>query len=118
MARGYDKHLLRKAEIDALGKDLARRAKRRCELCEESGDLRPHDTAPDAEPELSTLLLLCPRCREVAGDGAAQHDPRTLRFLEGAVWHEEPVVAATARRALAQVDAAWARETLEMLGGD
>jgi protein PhnA len=114
MARGYDKHRARLDEIALLGKDLARRAKRKCELCEAGDDLRPHDTAPDSEPGLDALVLLCERCRAVA-DGR-RDDPRTLRFLEGAVWSEVPVVAQLARALLAEVDAGWARDTLDMLG--
>ena len=114
MAHGYDKNQERKDEINRLGKDLARRAKRRCEWCEESEELRPYDAAPDDEPALDTLMLLCQRCRAVVDRKGPKQDPRTLRFLEGAVWHDEDVVARAARAALADVDAEWARDTLDM----
>ncbi|MBT8494560.1 MAG: hypothetical protein KJO07_16000 [Deltaproteobacteria bacterium] len=113
MAKGYDQHQARLSAIQLCGKDLARRAKRRCELCQGQDDLRPHDTDVDAEPSLDTLLLMCSRCRELAEGGKA--DPRELRFLETAVWHELEHAAATARRMLANVDADWARATLDML---
>lgn len=113
MAKGFQKHRERKDAIGLLGKDLARRARRKCELCEASNDLRPHDTAPDSEPSLDALVLLCERCREVA-DGR-KHDARTLRFLEGAVWSEVPAAAALARTMLEHVDESWARDTLDML---
>lgn len=114
MAKGYDKNQERRDEISFLGKDLARRAGRKCELCEESGSLKAHDTQPDEEPELENLVLLCERCTEVVG--GRQDDARTLRFLEGAVWNEEPAVAELAKRLIATVDATWARDTMEMLG--
>ena len=114
MARGYDKHRERLDEIGRLGKNLARRAKRKCELCEATDDLRPHDLDPDSEPTLDTLVLLCERCRAVA-DGR-RDDPRTLRFLEGAVWSEVPAAAGLARTLVAEVDADWARNTLELFG--
>jgi protein PhnA len=114
MARGREKHQARLDAINLCGKDLARRAKRKCELCEEADDPRPYDAAPDDEPSLDTLILLCARCRGVA-DGA-EADPRTLRFLETAVWNEHSHVAAKARELLAGVDAQWARDTLDMLG--
>lgn len=113
VARGLDKHKARLDEIASFGKDLARRAQRKCELCEESDDLRPHDTEPDQEPSLDTLVLLCSRCREVTG--GRDDDARTLRFLEGAVWSEVPVVASVARAMLVRVDASWARDTLELI---
>jgi len=112
MGRGYEKHQERLDAINLLGKDLARRAGRKCEWCEEGGALRPLDLAPDDEPSLDTLILLCERCRAV--QGGRDDDPRTLRFFEGAVWSEVEPVATSARLALTRVDAGWARDTLEM----
>lgn len=113
MAKGLEKHQARLDAIQLEGKDLARRAKRKCELCEGADDLRPYDTDVEVEPSLGTLLLLCQRCRGFA-DGEGQ-DPRTLRFLEGAVWNQTPVVASLAHRLIKGVDTDWARDTLEML---
>lgn len=113
MAKGLEKHRARQDAIQVHGKDLARRAGKKCELCDGEGDLRPYDTAPASEPSLDTLLLACARCRDLAEGGKA--DERELRFLETAVWHELPHVAKTARAILGRVDAPWARATLEML---
>ncbi|MGH0033922.1 MAG: hypothetical protein ACQGVK_02710 [Myxococcota bacterium] len=113
-SKGRDKHQARLAEVAGFGKELARRARSRCELCEGREGVRTHDTQPEAAPSLDTLVLLCERCRAWLG-GEAQ-DPRTLRFLETAVWSEVPVVMSLARDLLARVDADWARDTLEMLG--
>jgi hypothetical protein len=113
MAKGLEKHQARHDAINLCGKDLARRAKRKCELCESGDDLRPYDTDPNQEPSLETLVLLCERCRAVA-DGRVD-DPRTLRFLEGTVWAEEVVVATLARAILSSVDSDWARQTMDML---
>jgi hypothetical protein len=112
MARGYDKKQEHIGAINLLGKDLARRAGRKCEWCETSGELRPYDMAPDDEPDLDALMLVCARCRAVL-DGR-DDDARTLRFLEGAVWSETAPVARTARVAIKRVDADWARDTVEL----
>lgn len=114
MAKGLDKHRARQDAIAFWGKDLARRAKRTCELCDGTGDLRPVDTDPDAEPGLETLALACERCREVLA--GAEVDPRTLRFLETAIWSEIAPVAELARRMLAAIDEPWARDALEAAG--
>ncbi|MFT7623230.1 MAG: protein PhnA [Myxococcota bacterium] len=114
MARGLDKHNERRDAVGFLGKELARRARSKCEFCEEPGALLPLDTAPEDEPTLETLALACERCRSVAGGAAA--DARTLRFLEGAVWHAVPAVSETARRLIREVDADWARDTVDLLG--
>ena len=113
MAKGYDKYHERLEAVALLGKDLARRAKRKCEWCEEKDDLRPYDTAPDDEPSLDALVLFCQRCRAVA-DGR-KDDPRTLRFLEGAIWHELPAISEMAKGLVRELDADWARATLEMM---
>jgi len=114
MARGLDKHKERLAAIAFWGKDLARRAGRKCELCESADELRPFDLEVDAEPALETLVLACDRCREVLGGQSP--DPRTLRFLEGVVWSDLQPVAEAARRMLTGVDADWARDALEAVG--
>lgn len=113
MAKGLEKHKQRVSEIQSFGKDLARRAGRKCELCEEPGTLHPFDTDVEAEPSLETLLLLCERCTKLV-DGEAQ-DPRTLRFLEGSAWSEVDIVKTTARTLLRAVDADWARDAAEHL---
>lgn len=114
MAKGLEKHRARQEAISFWGKDLARRAGRTCELCDGTGDLRPFDVDPDAEPGLETLALVCERCRDVLGGVAA--DPRTLRFLETAIWSEVAPVAELARRMLAAIDEDWARDALEAAG--
>tara|TARA_R110002096_G_scaffold435826_2_gene663655 strand:+ start:204573 stop:204917 length:345 start_codon:yes stop_codon:yes gene_type:complete len=113
MAKGREKHQARLDAISFQGKDLARRAKRKCEFCEGSGDLRAFDGDEDAEPSLETLVLACERCRAVLG--GRKDDERTLRFLETAIWNEEPVIARLAKQMLGSVDADWARGALEMV---
>ena len=114
MAKGRERIEIRKQSIALLGKSLARRASRRCELCDATDSLRPYDLAPKEEPSLDTLLLLCSRCQRLVG-GEAQ-DPRTLRFLEGTVWSEIAPIASVSKVVLRTIDAEWARDTLEMVG--
>ena len=113
VAKGKEKHQARQEAIQLLGKDLARRARSKCELCESSDDLRAWDTAPDAEPTLETLLLACERCRALF-EGRVD-DPKTLRFLETAIWSNVPPVAQSAREAIKRVDSDWARHALELI---
>lgn len=113
MAKGLEKKQARIDAMNYVGKELARRAKRKCELCEAGEDLRPYDTDLDAEPSLETLTLLCERCRAVAG--GRRDEASTLRFLENAIWSEHPQIAGTAKAMLTKVDADWARSALEMI---
>lgn len=109
MAKGRDKHTAHQAAVAALGKNLSRRARSRCELCEDSGKLTVVEVAggPD-DPSEDWAALICDRCIDlVAGKKV---DVSALRFLESAMWSELRPVQILAVRALRSVDAAWARE--------
>lgn len=113
VAKGKEKHRARLDAIQAFGKDLARRARSKCELCESSDDLRIFDANPDDEPSLESLLLACTRCRALF-EGRVD-DPKALRFLETAIWSDVPPVAKTAREVIKRVDSDWARNALELV---
>ena len=117
MARGRDKHTARQAAVAALGKNLSRRAKNRCELCAQSTSLKVIEVAPTFdEPNEERAVLICVRCTAIlAGE---QTDASTLRFLESVVWSESlPVQLCAVRilRSLSQQGIAWARECLDGL---
>jgi len=100
-----------------LGKDLARRARSRCELCSDSErKARLFDTDAKADPSLESVLLLCERCSDLIKRDCKGADPRELRFLEEVVWAEVPLVVATAKSLLKKVDEPWASDALDMVG--
>lgn len=114
---GYAKNQERKEAMQLLGKDLARRAHSKCELCEDAGvRLDPFEPAPvPIEPSLEQTLLLCERCR-LGADGAPLGNDSEWRFLETSVWSEMTAVQVTAIRLLRRLQAAnvgWANSTLE-----
>lgn len=111
MAKGYNAHQERLAEIAALGKQLGKRAGFRCEWCDAKEDLRPWDQAPDDEVTLESLALLCCRCRELA-DGAAA-DPNELHALRNALWSDIPAVSVGVATVLARSKQPWVREAIE-----
>lgn len=117
MAKGLEKHQARKDALSLLGKDLARRAGSKCELCEAAGvRLDPWEPPPvPDEPSLDRVLLLCERCTRLA-DGGKLGDPSELRFLETTVWSELTPLQVTSVRLLQRLAAenvAWAAETLD-----
>ena len=65
MAKGLKQHKEHQQAISLLGKDLARRAKRKCELCG-SGQvaLETYELTPSNEPALSNCLLICHSCKD------------------------------------------------------
>jgi len=111
MAKGYNSNQERLAEINRLGKDLAKRAGFCCEWCSSKDDLRPWDQAPDQEPELPRLALLCGRCRQLASGHNA--DPNELHTLRTALWSDIPAVAEGVALVLIASRLPWVREAIE-----
>jgi protein PhnA len=103
--------------IAALGRPLSRRAKSRCELCEDKSSLQvcEIDGNPDEEPTEDWALLLCPRC-EALLEGSDQ-PIGTLRFLETACWSALRPVQITAVRLLRSLadEDVWVQDTLDGL---
>jgi len=119
MAKGRELHDARMARLRAFGKDLARGAKSRCELCEASGaKLEIYEVPPEpAEPEMDRCVLLCETCLREVSKPAAFRAGEHWRCLANSVWSERPAVQVLAVRLLRRQAAsqAWARETLEDL---
>ncbi len=117
MAKGYEVNQERVAAIASFGKELARRSKSRCELCETSGvRLTAFEVPPEPKvPELDRCLFLCERCREQAENPRRFQAGEDWRCLAQAVWSEIPAIQVMAVRLLRrQADSQpWAQETLE-----
>lgn len=117
MAKGLEKHQARLDALNMLGRDLARRSKSCCELCEASGvALRPMEVPPlPAEPELERTVFLCDTCREQI-ENPKRRDSDHWRCLNKAVWGETPMAQALAVYMLDQFQAHdWAVDLKEML---
>ena len=118
MATGLEKHRARQTALSALGKQLARRANRRCELCQRGeAPLRPTEIGtPHPHPELSRAILACPQCAgALAGDGLCGAE---WRHLETRMWSEvHPVKAAviTLLVRLSEANEEWAGDALDAL---
>ncbi len=116
MSKGYDEHQGRLRSLASFGKDLARRARSKCELCEAAGvPLTTFEVAPTTNPpEFAHLILVC----EVCAEGLAKEkfpEPSRWRCLNNTVWSETPAVQVAAvriLRALAKTEP-WASDLLE-----
>lgn len=119
MAGGYEKNKQRNEALQLLGKDLARRAARKCELCEAGGvRLDPWEIPPIGDaPELERTLLLCETCAAGAGGGRLE-DPERWRCLESAMWSDVTAIQVAAIRLLRRLcegGVEWARASQEMV---
>ena len=117
MAKGLLKHQERKNALSLLGKDLARRARSKCELCEASGvplTIYEVEPIPD-EPDVEHCLMTCNTCREQL-EHPKRIQPDHWRCLTKSIWSEVPVVQVLSLRFLRQLAEAhqWAADTLEI----
>ena len=115
---GLQRHQARQEALQDLGRALARRAKSRCELCQDSGvPLRPLEVPPaPAQPDLERTLLLCSLCADALLSPLAPPGER-WRVLETAIWSELLPVKVCAARLLARLSLkgqqAWAAQCLD-----
>lgn len=116
MAKGYELHQARMMALQAIGKDLARRAKSKCELTGASGvPLRPYEVPPAGEsPNLERTLLLSEECHNML-ERPELLAGRKWQCLAEAVWSEMPAVQVVAWRMLSELAKRedWARDALE-----
>jgi len=118
MAKGYETHQARTLALQALGKDLARRAKSKCELTGAAGvPLKAYEVPPVAtEPDLDRTLLVSEACLAVL------ERPKALagqewRCLAETVWSELPAAQVVSWRMLSLLAKSedWAREVLDVV---
>ncbi len=118
MAKGYDQHNARKQLIDALGKELSRRAKSKCELCGQKRSLTVVEVPPlQEEPDPDFAVLICDTCRS-AIDAKKINKNDSFQFLNEAVWSEAvpvQIVAVRLTKKLANLGQSWAIALLEGL---
>jgi protein PhnA len=116
MAKGYEIHQARMMALQALGKDLARRAKSKCEITGSAGGpLWPYEIPPvGEEPDIDRILLVSEECREVL-ENPERLAGRSWQCLGEAVWSESPAVQVVAWRLLRELAKRedWAREILQ-----
>ena len=117
MAKGLQKHQERQSALSLLGKDLARRARSKCELCEASGvPLTIYEVDPiPSEPDFEHCVMACDTCREQLAN-PKRVQPDHWRCLTKAIWSEVPAVQVLALRYLRQLEDQhqWAADTLEI----
>ncbi len=116
MGKGYELHHSRLLALQGLGKDLARRAKSKCELTGEAGvPLRPYEVPPVGhDPDIDRTLLVSEGCLDVL-EHPTRLKGREWQILAETVWSELPATQVVAWRMLNQLAKTedWAREVIE-----
>lgn len=119
MAKGLKQHQERQEKLSLFGKDLARRCKSKCEICESGGiKLLPFEVEPKpAEPDFDCCIMVCESCAEQISNPKKLQVGEHWRCLAQVVWSEIPAVQVVAVRLLKRLAETqdWARETLDQV---
>lgn len=117
-AKGLDKHQAHQSELNGFGKDLARRCKSHCELCNDHGvKLSVFEVPPiPKRPEFDSCIFICDTCR------GQIEKPKTLdvnhwHCLHTSAWSAVQPVQVMAVLMLKQIQpqADWAEDLLDTL---
>lgn len=116
MAKGYDNDRERKDRLSSFGKDLARRAKSKCELSGESGvSLVIYEVEPvTSEPDFDRCIFISESALEQISN-PKKLTPDQWRILGEQIWSDLPIVQIMAVRMLTHIAKSqhWAQEILD-----
>ena len=118
MAKGYDQHIERKNKVNSFGKELTRRAKSKCELCENTGvSLSIFEVPPvKEEPQVERCIFICEECKDKL-DRVHKAKENDFRFLSNSIWSEVEIIRAFSIVLLKEMSKkyTWAEQVLEDL---
>ncbi len=117
MSTGFKGKFHRQNMLSRFAKDLVRRSRSHCELCEKNGvKLDTYELLPlEEEPYVDGCLFICDECRKQI-TSPKKMIPSHWRCLNNSLWSEVPAVQVMAfrmLRRLAKVGQHWATELLE-----
>lgn len=116
MASKYDLNVKRQNALFRFSKDLVRRSRSKCELCESAGEkLHVFEVLHDGEfTDADHCIFICDTCIEQICK-PKKLDTDHWRCLNTTIWSEVPAVQVMATRMLKRVanEQYWAKELLE-----
>lgn len=118
MAKGYDQHIERKNKVNSFGRELTRRAKSKCELCEATGvSLSVFEVPPvKEEPEVERCIFICDECKNKL-ERVKKAKENDFRFLTNSIWSEVDMVRTLSIKLLTEMATkySWAELVLDDL---
>ena len=117
MSTGFKGKFHRQNMLSRFAKDLVRRSRSRCEVCDKHGvKLEVYELLPlEEEPFVDGCVFLCEGCRRQI-EHPKKMIPSSWRCLNNALYSEVPAVQALSFRMLKRLAAKeehWAKELLE-----
>ncbi|MEM9443970.1 MAG: phnA protein [Verrucomicrobiota bacterium] len=108
-------HQHSQSSLQIFAKDLVRRSRSKCELCQKADRLFVYEVPPvPAEPDFEKCIFICQGClRQI--EKPKELDPRYWKCLRETIWSEVPAIQIMAGRMLKRLSALapWASEVLE-----
>jgi len=117
MSTGFQGKFHRQNMLSRFAKDLVRRSRSKCELCDKSGvKLETHELPPlEEEPFVDGCIFICESCLKQITH-PKKMVPSYWRCLNNSLWSEVPavqVMSVRMLRRLAQSGHRWPEELLE-----
>lgn len=117
MSTGFQGKFHRQNMLSRFAKDLVRRSRSRCELCEKQGvKLEVYELPPlEDEPSPAGCVFICDGCRRQVEE-PKKMIPSHWRCLNNALYSEVAAVQVLSiriLRRLAKIDEHWAKELIE-----
>lgn len=117
MSTGFQGKFYRQNQLSRLAKDLVRRSRSKCELCDRGGiKLDVYELPPfEEEPYVDGCIFICDGCRKQI-EHPRKMIPNHWRCLNNTIWSEVPAVQVMSARLLHRLAATkkhWAEELLE-----
>jgi protein PhnA len=115
MAKSLKLHQEHMQGLAALGKDLARRSGRKCELCHQSGvSLTGYEVIHHKPPQLDACIFICDDCLKQLKQ-LPRFDNYYWRCLSHSLWSEVKIVQAVVVALLQMLNTDWSNELLEQV---
>lgn len=117
MSKGFKGKFHRQNILSHFAKELVRRSRSKCELCDKSGvKLDTYEVEPlEDEPYADGCLFICETCHKQITSPKKMF-PAHWRCLNNSLWSEVPAVQVMSVRILRRLvkkDQSWAQELLE-----
>jgi len=116
MSTGFQGKFHRQNMLSRLAKDLVRRSRSHCELCDKNGvRLDPYELLPlEEEPYAEGCIFVCDECRKQL-ENPKKIIPSHWRCLNNSIWSEVSAVQVMSVRLLRRLAKTehWAEELLE-----
>ena len=117
MSKGFQGKFHRQNILSRFAKELVRRSRSKCELCDNGGvQLDACELAPlEENPQANGCVFICETCRKQI-DVPKKMIPSHWRCLNNSLWSEVPAVQVMSVRILRRLEKKeqqWAKELLE-----